>query len=405
MRQLSPLALILAACWAQQTQAQTDETAPFYVGGSLGVTRVTNVYRQADATNDDTVVSVGLLGGLDQRFGRQRVLVDGSIQDNRYSNNRDLNNLSYSLHTALNWQTIGDLSGIVSAKSDRSLADFNIGNGATPIFKKNTERNDEYQALARLGMATRYSLEAGWLYKRREFSAPEYDRFTYNQNTGSLGVYAMPGGNLRLGLVARHTKGQNPRYPVGILNPGTSQAELIEAPNDFTRNDFDLTARWEAGGRSTLNARISRSRTNNSLDILPDFSGTTGALGWDLQATAKLKFNLQYSRDTGQESAIRAADVNRIYTTWQLGASYALTSKVTASANALDRRTRRSNGAATEVFDAFEASRTYNLSLRWAFSRGISFGCQYDHASRDSSVPQYVYSANSYGCTAQAILY
>lgn len=402
---LAPLLVTLASI--QSAQAQTDDTTPFYVGGSLGVTHVSNVYRQSTATNNDRVTSAGLLGGIDQKFGRQHLTLDGSVQDNRYAENRDLNNLSYTLRTALNWQTVGDLSGVLSAKSDRSLADFNIGSGVDPILKKNTEREDEYQALARLGVATRYTLEAGWSYRRREFSAPEYDRFNFHQNVGSLGIYATPAGNVRLGLVARHTKGTNPRYPVGLaLDPATLQFVVITSPNDYTRNDVDFTTKWNTGGHSTLNTRISRSSTKNSLDNkLRDFSGTTGSVAWNWLPTAKLQLNLQYARDTGQESLVRAADLNRVYTTEQVGVSYALTSKLSLNAKASRNRGTRTSASGAVVADALDDFKTYNLGARWAFSRGINLGCQYDHASRDNSVPQYVYTASSYGCTAQAILF
>ena len=392
---------------AQSTWAQTDDSTPYYFGGSAGVTHVSNIYRQSNASNNDNVVSLGVLGGLDERLGRQHLRFDGSAQDNRYRNNSELNNLSYTARAALDWQTVGDLSGTLSAKSDRALADFNVGNGVTPIFKKNTERNDEYQAIARLGVGTRYTVEGGWLYKKRDFSAEEYGRFVYHQNTGSLGFYAIPAGNLRLGLVARHTKGQNPRYPNGLftIDPDTLQPRALTDANDYSRNDVDLTARWSTGGHSTLNARISRSKTSNSLQVLSNFSGTTGAVSWSWQPTAKLQFNIQYSRDTGQESVVRAPDVNRIYTAWQLGANYALTSKISFSANASDKRTRRSSDASAAVFDPFEATKTYNLGMRWAFSRSLSLSCQYDHASRNSTVAQYVYSASSYGCSGQAIFF
>ncbi|CAM3810843.1 outer membrane beta-barrel protein [Roseateles saccharophilus] len=399
-------ALTAAAALSQPAQAQTDDSAPFYVGGSLGVSHVSNIYRQSDATNSDTVVSAGVLGGIDHRFGRQHLKVDGSLQDNRYRTNSTLNNQSHSLSAALDWQTVGDLSGTLSAKSDRSLADFNIGSGIDPIFKKNTESNDAYDAVARLGLATRYSIEAGWAYRRRDFSAEEYDRFEFHQNTASLGLYATPAGNVRLGLVGRHTKGQYPRYPVGVtIDPQTLKLVVVSAVNDFTRDDLDFTTRWSTGGSSTLDTRISRSRTSNSLNALSGFSGTTGAIGWNWQATAKMLLNLQYSRDTGQESQVRAADVNRLYTTWQVGGSYALSGKLSLNASASANRNHRSGNPGVNVFDTFENNQFYNLGLRWAFSRSFSLGCQYDHASRDSSVPQYVYRASSFGCTGQAILY
>ncbi len=399
--------LVLGLLMVQAAQAQTDDTTPFYVGGSLGMSRVSNVYRQSSATNDDTVTSAGLMGGIDTKLGRQHLTLDGSLQNNRYSTNSELNNRSYSLKSALNWQTVGDLSGVLSAKSDRSLADFNIGSGVDPILKKNIQREDEYQATVRLGVATRYTLEAGWSHHSRDFSAAEYDRFDFKQDTSSLGIYATPAGNVKLGLVGRHTKGQNPRYPVGLaFDPETATIVVVSAPNDYSRNDIDFTTNWDTGGRSTLNTRISRSKTKNSLDDrLRDFSGTTGAVGWNWQPTAKLQLNLQYARDTGQESVIRTADLNRVYTTWQLGSSYALTSKISLNAKASRNRATRASTAGAAVADALDDFKTYGLGMRWAISRGFSLGCQYDHASRNSSIAQYVYSASSYGCTGQAILY
>jgi hypothetical protein len=406
-RRASFVPLIAALVCIQSAHAQSDDTTPFYIGGSLGAARVSNVYRQPNAANDDTVVSVGLLGGIDQKLGRQHLTVDGSLQNNRYSENRDLNNRSYSLRSALNWQTVGNLSGVLSAKSDRSLADFNIGGGVDPIIKKNIQREDEYQAVARLGVATRYTLEGSWTHRRRDFSASEYDRFDFQQNTGSLGIYATPAGNVRLGLAARRTKGKNPHYPVGIaFDPSALEFVVVSAPNDYTRDDVDFTTRWATGGHSTLNTRISRSKTDNSLnERLRDFSGTTGAIGWNWQPTAKLQLNLQYARDTGQESLVSASDLNRVYTSWQLGASYSLTSKISMSAKATRNRATRTSTAGAAVADALDDFKTYNVGLRWAFTRGLNVSCQYDHASRNSGVAQYVYSASSYGCTTQAIFY
>lgn len=402
------LALLIAALSAvQSTHAQTDDTTPFYVGASLGVAHVSNVYRQSSAANDDTVTSAGVLGGIDTKLGRQHLTVDGSLQSNRYSTISELNNRSYTLRSALNWQTVGNLSGVLSAKSDRSLADFNIGSGVDPILKKNIEREDEYQALVRLGVLTRYTLESSWTHRRRDFSASEYDRFDFEQNTGSLGIYATPGGNVRLGLVGRRTKGKNPHYPIGLaVDPQTAQVVVVSVPNDYTRDDFDFTTKWSTGGRSTLNTRISRSKSKNSLDDrLRDFSGTTGAIGWNWQPTAKLQLNLQYARDTGQESVVQTADLNRVYTTYQLGGTYAVTGKVSLSAKASRNRATRTSTAGAAVADALDDFKTYNLSMRWAFTRGLSLGCQYDRASRNSSIAQYVYTASSYGCTGQAIFF
>jgi hypothetical protein len=82
-----------------------------------------------------------------------------------------------------------------------------------------------------------------------------------------------------------------------------------------------------------------------------------------------------------------------------------MTGKLSLNAKASSNRARRTSDSGTTPADALDDSKLYNLGVRWAISRGFSLGCQYDHVSRDSSVPQYVYSASSYGCTGQAILY
>jgi hypothetical protein len=400
-------ALATFAALTHPAQAQTDDAAPFYAGGSLGVSHVSNVYRQPSTPNSDTVTSAGLLAGIDQRLGRQHLTLDGSLQNNRYSTNSDLNYASHSLRGALNWQTVGNLSGVLSAKSDRSMADFNVGGTAAQIFEKNIESTDEYQALARLGVGTRYMVEGGWTQRRRSFTADAYDSLVYRQNTGSLGVYATPAGHVRLGLVARHTEGKNPRYRTGVvaIDPATQLPFELRAVNDYSRDDIDFTTRWTLGGHSTVNTRISRSKTQNGLEQLRDFSGTTGSIGWAWQPTAKLQFNAQYSRDTGQESVVRTGDLNRVYTYWQLSSNYAVTSKLSLSARASTNNGRRNSESGATVTDSLDDTKSYNLGLRWTFSRSISLSCQYDHVSRNNSVPQYVYTASSYGCTGQAIVY
>jgi hypothetical protein len=397
-----PLAALACALAAGQAHAQTDDTAPFYAGASLGYTHVANIYRvnaanalPAGVSNSDNVTSAGLLAGLDKRFGRQHLTFDGSLQNNRYADNTTLNNRSYSLRSALNWETVGDLSGTFSAQTSRSLAQFNLGNGAEQVTEKNNERNRDYSGLVRWSAASRYSLEAGYFHRVRDFSAPQYDRFSFEQNTSSLGAYMLPGGNLRLGVAARRTNGDYPRYPkyLGPFRIGSLRL-------DFHRDDIDLTAGWNSSGTSQFSARISTSRVryDRADSPLRDFNGTTGALNWSWQPTGKINLGLQLVRDTGQETLISTPDVNRISTSWQLNAGYALTGKLTLNTNAGTGRSHRDDGT-------FDNERSYGLGLRWAYSRSLSLTCQYNHASRDSSVVQYTYSASSYGCTGQALVY
>lgn len=398
---LRAAALNAALLLALPALAQTDDTAPFYAGASLGVTHVSNIYRLSGGSNSDRVTSAGLLGGIDTRLGRQHLTLDGTVQENRYADNSALNNRSYSLRGALNWQTVGNLSGTVSALSTRSLAQFNLGSGTEPYFEKNIERNEDYAAIARLGLATRYSVEASLSRRSRDFSNAVYDRFAYQQHTGGLGLFATPGSNLRLGVSVRRTDGEYPRYPIYFLGFRIG-SRLV----DYRRDDVDLTASWRTGGSSQLNTRLSRSRTTYEpkSTLLRDFKGTTGAVAWNWQATSKIQVNLQYARDSGQESQVQAADVNRVYTTLQLGGRYALTAKTFLTAGATRTRSRGTNDL-TDASAGFDDTNTYNAGAQWVFSRGVNLSCQYNRASRNSNVAQYAFTASSYGCTGQLLMY
>jgi hypothetical protein len=369
---------------------------------SLGVTHVSNIYRLAEGSNSDRVVSGGLLAGVDTRLGRQHLTLDGSVQDNRYNENRSLNNRSYSLRGALNWETVGNLSGTVSALSTRSLAQFNLGGVAQQTFDRNIERNEDYGATVRLGMGTRYSLEAGASHRTHEFSNDIYDIYNYRQNSSSFGVYAMPGGNVRLGLVARHTDGSYPQYPIFLFGFRVGSQVI-----DYKRDDLDFTTNWNAGGGSTFNARISTSRANYNpaSSALRNFRGTTGALGWNWQPTSKLLLNLQYARDSGQDRLVQTADVNRVYNTWQLNGRYVVSSKVSINAGATRSRSQSSIDGAVNQDPGLENNDNYNVGVQWAVWRGLSLGCQYNHSNRDSAVALYTFSASSYGCTGQMLVY
>ena len=136
-----------------------------------------------------------------------------------------------------------------------------------------------------------------------------------------------------------------------------------------------------------------------------DFTRTTGAASWNWRPTAKIRLGAQYTRDTGQEFQAITGDVNRAYAGWRVNASYALSSKVSFSGSATRNRSHREADSGAALSDAFDNDQSYSLGVNWAVSRGISLSCQYNRASRDSSVVQYTYSAHSLGCSSQLLFY
>lgn len=407
---LSRVAALLLGGLASSTVALA-ESNPYYFGGSLALNHVSNIYRTGAAPNADNVATASLLAGINQSFGRQRLFGDASINTNRYSKNSDLNYLGYSVKGGLDWSTIERLSGTISVNSSRNLSTY-AERGATPIRKQNIENNNQIDGVARIGLVTRFSLEAGAGYRTRSYSAAEYDPYEFTQHRYSLGLVYQASPDLRLGLAGRLTNDRYPAYVregLVLINGRPTVVSIPVDAREFERKDLDLTGRWVLSGASSLDGRISTGRSYVKAGNANDFSGVTGALTWNWQPSAKLNFSTSISRDTGLETSFlntnTSADRNRLTNALQINANYELTGKLFLSAGAALSKSDVTNSSQGQAFDEFDRDKSFNLGLRWQYSRGITAGCQYNKSSRDSDRPFNIYDANSYGCYGQIILY
>jgi len=403
---LAQIALFSSALLAGAFSAPAHADAnPYYIGAALNLSHVSNIYRQNSSANNATVSTASLLAGLDQRFGRQRLFADASLQANRYQINSGLNNRGYTLKAGLDWDTVERLSGSLSVNNSRSLANYNIGNGVQPIFKKNVEDNKQLDFVARLGLATKISMEAQGGMRSRRFTAQEYARLEFDQKRASLGLYYRPSSDLSVGLAGRLTRDEYPRYNLVSPITGSYTASIFE------RRDLDLTSRVVLSGASTVEGRISSGRSKLKLGQGLSFSGITGRVSWLWQPTARWNLSSTFSRDTGLETSFfnvggnsLSSDQNRINTGMQFSASYELSAKLALNAGFSTSKTDRRDEFLNQQNDSYDRDKSFNLGVRWAYSRGIQLGCQYSKASRDSSIAVYVFDADSYGCYGQIIL-
>ncbi|MFY8119263.1 MAG: hypothetical protein ACOVLH_15745 [Roseateles sp.] len=398
----SVLAAALSLLAAAPASAQQS---PYYVGGALGLTQVSNLYRTGEGQprNDDRVSTATLLAGLDQRLGRQRLFGDASLRNNRYAKNKTLDNNGYALNAGLDWETANRLAGQLSVNANRNLAQFNPGGGAPSVTKKNIEQTQQARASVRYGLLSLLSLEGSLTHRKREYSASEYDAYDFSQDTLSLGLTYRPRAALSLGVALRHTEGYYPNIPFG--------GGFLR--DDFKGDDVDLTVDWTPSGASSLNARLSSSRRDRSLLSSRDFSGLTGALSWRWQPTAKLQINTTLSRDTGDESSFQNlgnlgsvnSDFSRVTNSLQINSSYELSGKLLLDAGLAYSDRSLSNRLGLRESSGSEKTASLNLGLRWLFSRAGLLGCQinYDQRRADLGV-SLPYDADSYGCYVQYTL-
>jgi hypothetical protein len=422
------------ACAAVAAQAQSDgegaASSPYYVGASLGYTRDTNVYRTPDGFTEpgptpgttvpvppqgDNITSVGLLGGIDQPFGRQHFYASGNVHDNRYSSHDDLNNTSYGLNTGLDWSSMERLSGKLSYLLNNELATYGAGNNIPGFRQKNLQKDQDFEAAVKYGLVSLLTLEGDYGHRQTDYSANAYRLYDYAQDAGSVGLKYHPSDLLTLGVDVRHTRGHYHDRPV---------------PLDNARNDLDLLATWVPTGQSTLSGRLSYSHQTYDNDAGPSFKGATGAASWDYRPTGKLRFVASYARDTGQQAgyslgtmAVQTpqglafqqdlSDTSLVSNMAELRALYDVTAKIHLEGDFANTRRKLSGFVVNSGTTGHDSLQSDTLKATYDIARSVSLSCSWSRQDRSSDVGaasgatlsvSYPFKDKMYGCSAQVLL-
>jgi hypothetical protein len=410
---LKPLALTLALAASQSAWAEAN---PYYIGVSQAFSHDSNLFRVqgSEVSSGETISSTGLVGGIDQPFGRQRLRVNGTLQSNRYSNNPSLNNTGYGLNAALDWSTIERLSGTLSYSANQNLANYATPN--TPLItSRNLQKTQELSAQAVLGGVTRLSFTAGYNHREVDYSALAYDAQQFQQDAGSLGLRYRFSGALDAGAALRVTRGRYPHFQ--DLGGGAFRADTLN------RRDLDLTSNWTPTGATAVSARVSFGRETHSISDQRDFSGVTGSLAITHNPGGKLRYSALFSRDTGAESSfLTLVDVNgiptsvvtdnsRLSNSAQFSANYEATAKVQLNAALLlSRRSlvdtlTLSNGGQPNPTTGTDTLSGVNFGVTYAPLRSLFLACSVGHERRNSaSVLSTSYSTDTASCSARFTL-
>ncbi len=383
----------MAAAASLAPQRAAAETNPYYIGVAQTLQHSDNLLRLAEGeatpagyARSDVVSSTPLLAGLDQTWGRQRLFGNGTLRDNRYRHNDLFNNRSFNVDAGLDWATVERLSGTVKLSANRSLARFNTDEFGL-LTKPNTENTRLLDAVARLGVTTVWTLEAGFRHERLDYSASEYLSRNMRQDQWTAGLRYSPSSDLRLGLGLRSGRGENPDYLL--------QADGTRLADEFQRSDVDLSLGWTASAVSTLEARVSRTRIDHERATDRSFHRTTGLLRWRWQPSGKLRLNTELARDTGLDNYFllgsaqsQSVDYSRISSTLRVRADWAATAKLGAYLQGAHTRRELENtapaftGLAAQTGE--DRTTRWALGLTWAPLRPLQMSCELSRDQRRS---------------------
>jgi hypothetical protein len=402
---------------AASARSLAPDPNPYYIGVSQGLTHDSNVFKIPSGPSDN-FSSTSLTGGFDQKLSRQQIFGRGTVSLNRYFDQSQLDNTSYSLATGVNWETIESLSGNLNLGANRSLSAPTVGPTA-PGAVRNIAKTEDADARVRWGGASLLTLEGSVGYSRLDYSDPQSVAAQTKGRTGSLGLFYRPGALLRLGVAARVNRTDSPK---AFLDPntGTFQGNTIKGKN------LDLLADYEVSGFVSANGRLSYTRQTNTGVSGANFSGITGGLGASYRPTARTSFRLDVARDAGFDASLFNTtsittnssgtlvltpitgqyENNRVTDTIALGVTYELTAKINASAGASYSRAKLTTtlvGAGSQAGpESIDKQTSLYLGATYSITRNWGANCNLAYAHRDVTGPaNYSYNDNTIGCTTQ----
>jgi hypothetical protein len=380
--------------------SRADEPNPYYIGLTQAFTRDSNIFRVPDGPGD-TYSSTGIVAGLDQPIGRQRVYANANVRNNRFNDLDQLNNVSYGVNGGLDWSAMERLSGSLNVFSNRNLANYSAAIDEQ-VARRNVETTDQVMARVQYGLAGLLSIDGGVAHRRLDYSDEEFASARFRQNSVFAGIKYRPSGALTLGVGLRGTEGRYPSIDV-----------------DFDRRDVDFTATWIATGQSTINARLSASRQDNKGSGFDtrDFSGATGFLGWDYKPTGKLSFRTAISRDTGTETSflrltedapqsIAFGDTARLTSAITVSGKYEATAKIAVTAaGKYAKRDLASTVVSVPATTGTDRFGSVGLGLTYAPTRNWLLGCSLGYEKRGARGGLSTsYEADTATCSAQFVI-
>lgn len=388
-------AFSLPGAWAQSEPEEAR--SPFYLGAGVGFTHESNVLRASTQSQSDNWFSGTLIGGMSQHLGRQRISLDGTISENRYQDATSLNNTSYGLNAALDWEASRQVKGNLRYGLTQNLANQATA-GLPSTGRRNSERSQLAAASANYEASSRATLQGSLQHRSLAYSEPSFVSRENNQDVASLGIVYGVSGYMTLGMGLRATRIDTPAY-------------TPTAGDKTDRNDVDLSATWSPSSQSTFTGRLSIGKEEHTLATNSNFSGLTGMLAWDYRPTGRLRLNASLLRDTGTEARFMgfvggtmplAMEAYRLTNTAQANATYSVTGKINATASASHSRGSLVSGnvaSGSDTVNSFVVGAAYNAT------HSLSLSCQLGRDSRSTnSFFSSAYTAYTAACFGRVTL-
>lgn len=401
---LKPATLGLPAALLVLSGAARADLTPFSFGASETIEHESNVYHSPSA-KETWLSSTSLQAAIDENIGRQKLLANGQVAYNRYTNDVP-SNTSYTLGTELDWNTIGDLSGTLGANTARQRYLYGLNGEVASGSTNNLQTSNHYYAHAQLGGLARWTLFGGGDINQRHYSDPTFNVNKEEQWSMNGGTRYQTSPDLSFGLVGSYTHGKYPNLPTG--------------PSAFSLRSIDFTTNWQASGNSALSLRTGYTRERD--DGRPDRKYWNGDIGWQWSPPSHFKVSADLSRDSDADTAASSGAVlgssnlsgRSVNTTLRTGVTYEFSPKTNLVGGFQYAKRRYASGtlpvsitSPIPITTASGSNRTTQLSLTAHYlptlNSDVSCGFVHEVRHADESIAPVTpaYTANNILCSAE----
>ena len=415
------------------------ENVPLSLTISETLSRDSNLFRVEPGQYSiaDTVSSTGLKLGLDKSYGRQRYTANIGGYVNRYFDDKQLDNSSYSLDLGLISEFADKGIVQITGSASQNLARFDVANQNSVNNIKNMQSNSQISGQLSYGGYGALNPYVSANHFQQGFTETSSNYQASNQDTYGLGINYSLVPQLSIGLGARITRGD-------ISYDDGSGGKVVDR---LRRRDIDLSSNWVATGLSTLYARISATHEKDIYDPNTNLQlsdakthGLTGEIDWNYTPQGLLSYSISFIRDKGNvgrnydlsntliapgasSQTYKDADStykqisenNRLTNTLNAKVTLDLSYKFKLNASAayskyhLDQAQNTDNslfGTSTSTASPSEHSRytVYSIGGQYQYARWINLYCDIKRFKRTRDAEYTPFNSTVTACTGQFTL-
>ena len=391
-------ALLALACAPAAALAAFDPSDVIQIQPSATLEHDSNLFRLPDdagprpgidpSKRSDTIRTLGLGLTFDKLISRQRIVADLNLFERTYDKNTNLDFVGGEGHLSWLWQVGSHWSGEARYRKRRTLGGF------ADVQLNIRDIIDTEGLLLRGGYGFHPRWRIGGELTKQEVTHSASLRQNLDSESDGVAV------TLTHRTPARNTVGLQARW-VERHYPNRVSTGVFTADNRHTERRLNAVAVWNFTEALKLDAELGHTDVTHDRLAQRDFAGVTWSAAATWEATAKIRVNLDTSKDVRLYENIASSYV--VVKRVSLSPIYAVTSKVSVQGTlTFEKRDYRGDpGFVIGIPQRENKFRVARIGVSYAPIRNVDLFVSYEQGDLNSSNPLASYDYHSVSGTVR----